>query len=62
MLARAEVDALHDAVYVLACAVGDAERDLAGLGTRPSAREVREILEWVLENAKPLAGMRLRPG
>lgn len=61
VLARAEVDALHDAVYVLACAVGDAERDLASLGSRPSAREVREILDWVLENARPLTTVRLKP-
>ena len=61
VLARSEVDALHDAVYVLSCAVNDAERDLAGLGSRPSAAQVREILDWVLENARPLAGLRLRP-
>ena len=61
VLARSEVDALHDAVYVLSCAVNDAERDLAGLGGRPSAAQVREILDWVLENARPLAGLRLRP-
>ena len=50
-----------DAVYVLSCAVDDAERDLAALGARPSARELREILDWVLANAKPLVGIRLRP-
>lgn len=61
VLARSQVDALHDAVYVLSCAVSDADRDLAALGARPSAREVREILDWVLENARPLAAFRLRP-
>ena len=61
VLARTQVDALHDAVYVLSCAVDDAERDLAALGARPSARELREILDWVLANAKPLVGIRLRP-
>jgi hypothetical protein len=61
VLARSEVDALHDAVYVLSCAVDDAERDLAGLGSRPTAGQVREILEWVLDNARPLARLRLRP-
>jgi hypothetical protein len=61
VMARSQVDALHDAVYVLSCAVDDAERDLAGLGARPSAREVREILDWVLENARPLTAIRLRP-
>lgn len=61
VLARSQVDALHDAIYVLACAVDDAERDLSALGARPAAREVREILDWVLENARPLTGIRLRP-
>jgi len=61
VLARSQVDALHDAVYVLSSAVADADRDLAALGARPGAREVREILDWVLENARPLATFRLHP-
>ena len=61
MLVRSEVDALHDAVYVLSCAVRDAERDLSTVGSRPSARDLREILDWVLENARPLTTIRLRP-
>lgn len=54
MIARAELDALHDELYVLACAVEDADRDLATAGTKMTAREVREILDWVLEAARPL--------
>ena len=61
VMARSQVDALHDAVYVLACAVADTERDLAALGSRPSVAEFRPILDWLLENARPLTTIRLRP-
>ena len=54
VIARAELDALHDDLYVLACAVEDTERDLSALGARPTAREVREILDWLLAATKPL--------
>ena len=54
VIARAELDALHDDLYVLACAVEDSERDLGALGARPSAGEVREILDWLLDAARPL--------
>jgi hypothetical protein len=54
VIARAELDALHDDLFVLACAVEDTERDVAALGARPTAREVREILDWLLDAAKPL--------
>lgn len=54
VIARAELDALHDDLYVLACAVEDTERDLAALGARPTAGDVREILDWLLEAAQPL--------
>ena len=61
VLARTQVDELHDAIYVLACAVEDAERDLASLGSRPSAGEIREIAEWLIENTRPLTSLKLRP-
>lgn len=54
VVTRAELDALHDDLYVLACAVEDTERDLGALGSRPTAAEVREILEWLLDAAQPL--------
>ena len=44
VIARSELDALHDDLYVLACAVEDTERDLAEGGARRTAREVREML------------------
>ena len=54
VIARTELDALHDDLYVLACAVEDTERDLAALTRRATAGEVREILEWLLDAATPL--------
>ena len=54
VVARRELDALHDELYVLACAVDDTERDLAEVGTQPTATELREILDWLLGAAKPL--------
>lgn len=61
VMARAELDALHDDLYVLACAVEDAERDLGAAGASPSARELREILDWVLDAARPLRDRELAP-
>jgi endogenous inhibitor of DNA gyrase (YacG/DUF329 family) len=54
VIARAELDALHDELYVLACAVDDAERDLGAQTAKLSAKELRELLEWVLDAARPL--------
>ncbi len=54
-----ELDELHDELYVLACAVNDAERDLRAAGSRASARELREIVDWLLEAARPLRDREL---
>ncbi len=59
VMATAELDALHDELYVLACAVDDARRDLAAAGDRATTRELREILEWVLQAAAPLRDREL---
>jgi hypothetical protein len=53
VVARSELDALHDELYVLACAVDDVERDLAGARTS-TARELEDALTWLLEAARPL--------
>ena len=54
LVARRELDRLHDQLYVLACAVDDTERDLAVAGSRATATELREMLAWLLEAATPL--------
>lgn len=53
MVARSELDALHDELYVLACAVEDVERDLAGRPS-PSKGELADALAWLLDAARPL--------
>lgn len=58
IVTKAELDQIHDEMYVLACAVEDAERDLAALAEEnkgpASAEELGAILQWVLEAARPL--------
>ncbi|MGB1824037.1 MAG: hypothetical protein ACPHO9_05605 [Ilumatobacteraceae bacterium] len=54
VIARAELDALHDELYVLACAVDDVRSDLGGGGGRVTAAELREMLDWLLTAAEPL--------
>jgi endogenous inhibitor of DNA gyrase (YacG/DUF329 family) len=53
VIARDELDRLHDDIYALTCAIEDTERDLAAGGKR-TVRELEEILEWLLGAAKPL--------
>ena len=53
VVARSQLDALHDELYVLACAVGDVERDLSEAGV-PTAEELTDALTWLLDAARPL--------
>ena len=54
VVARSTLDELHDELYVLACAVDDAERDIAALPARPTASDLHEILDWIMAAARPL--------
>jgi hypothetical protein len=56
VIAREQLDRLHDDLYVLACAVADTRRDL---GAPMDADEVRQALEWLLAAAEPLTERRL---
>ena len=57
VVTRAELDELHDLLYVLEAAVEDVDRDLAG--AKPSATETREALDWLLDAARPLTHRRV---
>jgi hypothetical protein len=61
IIAKSELDELHDQLYVLACAVNDAERDLATAGVKATPRELREIVDWLLEAARPVRDRELTP-
>jgi len=56
VMARSELDALHDDLYVLQCAVADTQRDLQHELSKP---EALEALRWLLEAAEPLAARRM---
>jgi hypothetical protein len=56
VVTRAQLDELHDLLYVLEAAVEDTERDLAEAST---VAEVREAAQWLLDAAKPLTRRRL---
>ena len=53
IVARTHIDSLRDAAHVLAYAVDDTERDLAATSA-PSKSDLREMLDWLLEAAKPV--------
>lgn len=57
VMARTELDALHDDLYVLECAVADTLKDLS---SEMSAKEAIDALRWLLDAATPLANRRLR--
>jgi len=56
VIARGELDSLHDELYVLSCAVADATKDLE---EPMDVAEAVRSLRWLLEAAAPLAGRRL---
>lgn len=58
-MARDELDALKDQLYVLHCAVVDARTDL--VSDRLSVTALRELLEWVLEAAEPVTRLSFAP-
>lgn len=60
VVARDELDDLHDELYVLACAVDDVRRDLAAPGRRTIV-ELQDAVEWLLAAAEPLRDRELRP-
>ena len=59
VVARSALDDLHDQLYVLACAVQDTDADLAAAESRTDVAELRRILMWLLDAARPLATQEL---
>lgn len=55
-MARRELDALHDQLYVLEAAVEDVQRDLTG---RPTLQDYKDAVDWLLQAARPLIETRL---
>lgn len=59
VMTRAELDTLKDQMYVLHCALLDARRDLQQ--PRHTAASLREILDWLMDAAEPVAQASLAP-
>jgi len=59
IITKETLDQLHDELYILACAVNDAEKDLAAGNGKETPKELRELLEWLLEAARPLRDREL---
>lgn len=59
IVTKETLDQLHDELYILACAVNDAEKDLAAGQGQETAKELRELLSWLLEAARPLRDREL---
>lgn len=55
---RQKLEDLQGLLYCLQAAIEDTDRDLAAT---PSAREVREALDWLLVNARPVAEQWIEP-
>lgn len=55
---RQKLEDLQGVLYCLQAAIEDTDRDLAA---KPSAREVREALNWLLDNARPVAEQWIEP-
>lgn len=51
IVGRGRLDALHDKLWILACAVEDVDGDLR---RSADAADVRAALDWLLEAARPL--------
>lgn len=56
---RTQLDGLLDDLYVLECAVDDTDRDRAEAGD--DARELRRMLDWLLDACRPLVDRQLTP-
>jgi hypothetical protein len=54
-----ELDYLKDHIYVLHCALADARNDLSK--PRHTKDSIREILDWVMDAAEPVASASLSP-
>jgi hypothetical protein len=58
ILSRTQLDDLQSRIYCLQMALEDVDRDLAASS---EAGEVRQALDWLLENARPVAAVWIEP-
>jgi hypothetical protein len=54
-VARSELDALRDQIYVLTCAIQDIDGDLGHEWSTATPQELRDALGWILAAARPIS-------
>ncbi len=59
VVARSSLDDLHDQLYILRCAIDDAQRDVTEAGARITKSELDDILTALIEAATPVANASL---
>ena len=58
IVGRAALEDLQGALYCLQAAIEDVDRDLADARTKG---DLEDALRWLLDNARPLAGVWIEP-
>jgi len=58
IVSRTQLEELQSRLYVLQMALEDVDRDLA-VSSEPD--DVREALDWLVENARPAAALWVEP-
>jgi len=58
VVSRTQIEELQSRLYCLQAAIEDVDRDLAA---SPEPSDVREAVDWLLENARPVAELWVEP-
>lgn len=58
IISRENLEDLQGALYCLQAAIDDVERDLKAASTKA---DLNEALDWLLDNARPAAGIWIEP-
>lgn len=62
IVGREQLEELQGLLYCLQAAIEDVDADLDGTGrSGPTPAEVRTALDWLLDNARPLAAVWVEP-
>ena len=58
IISRTQLEELQGALYCLQAAIEDVDRDLAASST---PADLRDAVRWLLDNARPVAGLWVEP-
>lgn len=61
VVSREQLEELQSRLYCLQAALEDVDRDLAASADPADPADLREALEWLQENARPVAELWIEP-